>query len=301
MTLPSHNQRAVFLATIISSTLLMGSSFVAAKILLTHNLTPMILVGWRFMVAALAALPLVALDRGPFWHALLPRPVATATLGWVIGIGLLQTAGVMSLLFLAMQTISASSAAILLFTNPIWVAALSWLVLRETLGGSRLLGLALGAIGVALAIGVTGAEQGEGVVIGEVAALGAALCWAVATIVNKRVQLPIGVWALNFWQMLIGSLAILALAYIRNEAWPDRLSADLWGWFFWLAIPASTGSFGLWYLALSRGSATSASSFLFLAPVFTMICAYVVLGTSIAPTQFLGAMFIGVALWMVNR
>ena len=35
-----------------------------------------------------------------------------------------------------------------------------------------------------------------------------------------------------------------------------------WIWFFWLIIPASVGSFGLWFYSLSQRGATT-SSFLF--------------------------------------
>jgi drug/metabolite transporter (DMT)-like permease len=291
-----------FILVLLGSTVLMGSSFIAGKILLQAGVPPMLLVGWRFFVAALATLPLVLLDHRNPWRALRPPSMSLRDGAVVVVIGLLQTAGVMGLLFLAMQTISASTAAILLFTNPILVALLGRLFLGETLHRMRVLGLIVGAAGVALAIGV-GPQLfvGTGTLVGEIIGLLSALCWALATIVTKRSNVPMGAWALSFWQMLVGSLAVLAYACATGERWPAVFTPAQWAWFFWLAIPASTGSFGLWYVALARGGATRTSGYLFLAPLFTVILAYFILGASLSWIQACGGLLVGVALWLVNR
>ena len=299
---PAFSQ-AGFFVTLFASTFLMGSSFVAGKILLQQGFTPMILVGWRFFVAALATLPLVLAGERNIVAALLPtkaglRNVALATLM----IGLLQTAAVMGLLFWAMQFIPASTAAILLFTNPIWVALLGRIFLGESLHRARLAGLLLGVVGVALAIGFSPSMFSGGMALaGEIIGIVSALCWASATLINKRAALPFAPWALSFWQMLVGAIAILVIAYINGEKWPDNVTREQWGWFLWLSIPASTGSFGLWFVALKRGGATRTSGFLFLAPLFTVILAYFILDTAISWMQAAGGILIGLALWLVNR
>src|SRR3546814_101026 len=130
---PTPVSQVPFFITLIASTFLMGSSFVAGKILIQQGFPTMMLVGWRFLVAALATLPLVLLDKGSLRQALFPRRVGLRDLSLVILIGLVQTAAVMGLLFWAMQFVSASTAAILLFTNPIWVAVLGRFFLGEKL------------------------------------------------------------------------------------------------------------------------------------------------------------------------
>jgi drug/metabolite transporter (DMT)-like permease len=263
---------------------------------------PMLLVGWRFLIAALATLPLVALDGNAFARALIPAKMGARGAMLVMIIGLLQTAAVMGLLFIAMQFISASTAAILLFTNPILVALLGWVFLGEPLHRIRVCGLVAGVVGVALAIGVGPALfAGGNTVKGEAIGLLSALCWAAATIITKRAKLPMGAWSLSFWQMLVGSLVVLAYAYAGGERWPGHLTAMQWAWFAWLAIPASTGSFGLWFVALGRGGATRTSGYLFLAPLFTVLLAWVVLGSTLTWLQALGGLIVGLALWLVNQ
>ncbi len=136
---------------------------------------------------------------------------------------------------------------------------------------------------------------------GEIIGIVSALCWASATLINKRAALPLSSWALSFWQMLVGAIAILAIAYLDGEQWPSGVTREQWAWFLWLSIPASTGSFGLWFVALKRGGATRTSGFLFLAPLFTVILAYFILGTAISWMQAAGGVLIGLALWLVNR
>jgi len=289
-----------FVPTLVAATFLMGSSFIAGKILLLQGFQPIVLVGWRFIVAALATLLFILLPRRNVIRTLFPPGATLRDAGWVVLIGLLQTGAVMGLLFLAMRSIPASTAAILLFTNPIWVAMLGRLFLREALPVLRIVGLLLGVAGVALAIGI-GGVSGQGALRGEIIGLASALCWAMATIVNKRVALPFQAWALNFWQMLIGSLVLLAIAYGTGEQWPADPALRQWAWFLWLAIPASTGSFGLWFIALSKGGATRASSYLFLAPLFAVVISFFVLGTTLAWPQLVGGILIGMALWLVNR
>ena len=289
---------AAYYAVLLAATFLMGSSFIAGKVLLATT-PPLALVGWRFFVAALATLPLaLALERTPRGVGLVPAAAGRGrTWALVFVIGLLQTAGVMGFLFLSMETLSSSTAAILLFTNPLWVALLGRLFLKEPLHRGRLVGLAVGIVGVVLAIGATplGALQGE------VLGLLSSLCFAGSTVLAKRTRPALGSWSLSFWQMLAGSIVLLAIAYAAGEKWPAHTTYAEWVWFAWLAVPASTGSFGLWFVALRLGGATRSSGFLFLAPLFAVILSHLVLGTVLSWTQAAGGIAIGLAIYLINR
>lgn len=300
---PGHaSVDAGFYATLLGATFLMGSSFIAGKILLGHGVPAILLVGWRFLLAAIATVPLLAMARVPLRAQLWPPAMASRQAWTVALIGLLQTAAVMGLLFVGMRSIPAAAAAILLFSNPIWVALLGRLFLHESLGPVRVAGLLLGMLGVALAIGPGALLTGQhDALFGELCCLASAVCWAIATIINKRAALPIGGLALNFWQMLIGALVLLALAWSGGERWPEDIGVREWLWFAWLAVPASTGSFGLWFVALRRGGATHASGWLFLAPLFAVLLSVAVLHTALSPLQLAGGALIGAGLWLVNR
>ena len=281
-----------FYIAIIAATFCMGTSFVASKILL-HTVPPFMLVGWRFFFAGLATLPIVFLSKQGFTN------VSTADWRKILIIGLLQTAGTMGLLFLSMLYISASAAAVLLFTNPLWVAALSPIVLKEKIRTPQYIGLFLGFLGVILLIGFkTSSLEMHGNLLG----LAAALCWASATLFAKKSNIKVPPFVLSFGQMLIGGCVLILISLSVHEVYTITIATpNDWFWFAWLVLPSSVGSFGLWYVALSRGGALKASSFLFLTPFFTVITSVLVLKTSVNAQQCVGAALVGAALYIVNR
>jgi drug/metabolite transporter (DMT)-like permease len=293
---PQPAPGASYYAALVVATFLMASGFISGKILLNFGFAALLLVGWRFFVAAFAILPMVFMSRQALFPKLTPAQYAT-----VILIGLLQTAGTLGLTFLSLRYVSAATSGILLFTNPVWVALLAPWALGESLSKIRVLGLICGVLGVALALGGGAISSTDNFLQGDIVGLGGALCWSLSTIVNKRARLPIGTWTLSFWQMLTGALVLLAVAYAQGEHWPKNAGLVQWGWFLWLAIPGSAGSFGLWFLALRKGGATRSSGYLFLAPLFTVFQSAVILGTSLSLGQAVGGVLIGLSLWLVNR
>jgi drug/metabolite transporter (DMT)-like permease len=79
----------------------------------------------------------VRLDGPGFLTRLVPPGFGARR--WIVLalIGIVQMAGLMGFLFLGLRTISPSTAAILIFTNPISVALLSRLILDERLTAPR--------------------------------------------------------------------------------------------------------------------------------------------------------------------
>ena len=270
----------------------MGTSFVASKILL-QTVPPFTLVGWRFFLAAIATLPFIFVLKQRF------SDVSTQDWQKIAIVGLLQTAGTMGLLFLSMLYISPSAAAVLLFTNPLWVSLLSPVILKERITPPQYFGLFLGFLGVVLLIGFhPNALEMKGNLLG----LASALCWASATLFAKFNQLKVPPFILSFGQMLVGGSVLLGIAFFANETYAiASATPNDWFWFAWLVLPSSVGSFGLWYVALSGGGAVKASSFLFLTPLFTVITSVLVLKTTVSLQQLLGAVLVGLALYIVNR
>jgi drug/metabolite transporter (DMT)-like permease len=281
-----------FYVAIVGATFCMGTSFVASKILL-QTVPPFTLVGARFFLAAIATLPVIFLLKQQF------DGISTQNWRQIAIVGLLQTAGTMGLLFLSMLYISASTAAVLLFTNPLWVALLSPIILKEKIRTPQYIGLFLGFLGVVLLIGFNAnALEMRGNLLG----LASAMCWASATLFTKYTQLKVPPFILSFGQMLVGGSVLIVASIFAKESY-DVASATPrdWFWFAWLFLPSSVGSFGLWYVALSRGGALKASSFLFLTPLFTVITSVLVLKTTINQQQLMGAILVGFALYIVNR
>lgn len=297
----THSDTGSYLWILIASTFLMATSFPAGKILLSA-ISPFPLVGWRFLLAAVITLFIAWFVHGN--KGWMPRVVGKSGLNSIIEgivitllIGIFMYTGAMGLLYISMQTLPASTAAILLFTNPFWVALFGKLVLNEHLSFTRIIAIVLGFTGTVLVIGLNAGGSLSGVIAG----LGGAVCWAIATILSKRFKISGGHWFISGWQLLIGALALLGIATLEHESWPETLSLSQWIWFIWLAIPASTGSFGLWFLALKRGGATHISGYLFLVPLFAVFLGYLILGERLTAIQLFGGVLILFALWLGPR
>ncbi len=282
-----------FLICIVGATFFMGSSFVASKILLkTYNMMPFNLVGWRFVLAAFATLPIIFLTQSSF------RDIKKSDWIKISIIGLLQTGLTMGFLFLSMLYLSASSAAALMFTNPLMVAIASAFILKEKLRPNVIVGLIIGIVGVWLIVGAdTNLEQWRGILLG----FGCAISFASSTIYNRKVKLHVPPFIISATQMLVGAIFLLVCAFLFEGNQFSLQDNTQTFWFLWLAIPASTGSFGLWALALNKGGAVVSSSFLFLGPLFTIIISHFILHTDFSLKQLLGAALVGVALFVTNK
>jgi drug/metabolite transporter (DMT)-like permease len=281
-----------YFTTLVFSTFFMGSSFIASKILL-REVPPFTLVGYRFILAALVMSPLMILTS------------QRDTIGWnkrnvplAMVVGLLQTASTMGLLFVSMQYISAANAAILLATNPIWVAVINTIFFKEKLNTYQIIGFLLGITGVALAIGTVNVS---GELRGTLLCTLGAFCWSLATTVAQRAKIPMNPWKLNFTQMLTGGIVLVFFSFLSGEKYDFHPTTAQVGWFLWLAIPSSVGSFGLWFLALQQRGATISSSYLFLAPMFTVLLSPLVFNTPLTIVQIIGFLCIASGIYLINR
>lgn len=290
-----------FILAVVGALLLMGSSFISAKILLQDDFPPLLLAGGRFLLAALTALLLFPIFSRASLNDFIPSHVGVRECATIGVIGLLQTTAAMGLLYLAMRRISATTAAVLMFTNPIWVVT-EGLFLREAALRGRVLGLILRISGVMLAIQVgRDGLASSNALVGDAIGIAAACCWAAATIIHRRAALPMGTWVLHFWQMVVGAIVLIGVAYLSDEHWPTRLTTLDIGCFVWLAIPACAVSFGLWLFALGRGGETHTSGFLFFVPLVAAVLSHFVLHTGLTGWQAVSGTLIGMGVWFDSR
>jgi len=112
--------------------------------------------------------------------------------------------------------IPSGRAAILAYTMPVWAVPLSVWLLGERITGAKLAGLALGLGGLALLLAESFTGLGRAP-LGSLLVLGAALSWALGTVLQKRfpVGLPVGLY--TAWIMLIGGVPIFVGALLFED------------------------------------------------------------------------------------
>ncbi len=121
--------------------------------------------------------------------------------------------------------IEASRASIIAFTMPVWATLFGRFVLGEPLSASKLVGLMLGVAGLAVLIGPELRTLGAAP-MGGAFMLGAAVSWALGTVMIKRIRWTIPVGTLAGWQLLAGAVPI-TLGALAFHDYPDPASLSL--------------------------------------------------------------------------
>lgn len=155
-----------------------GIPYLLIKIAIDDGIPPVFLAWARIALGAAALLTVVP------W-----RDVARALrsrLGWIAGFALAELVLPFPLIAIGEQHVSSSLAAILIAAAPLFVALLApRFDASERVSGRRLIGLVLGLAGVTALMGIDFSGRLDEL-LGGVAILAAALCYAVGPMVLKR-------------------------------------------------------------------------------------------------------------------
>ena len=182
--------------------------------------------------------------------AILPltgRPLKPPPWRPVLGVGVLQAAGMTGLSQLALIAGGAGKTAVLVYTMPFWVMFFAVPLLGEKPRLPQYIAAAIAALGLLLVIEPW---QWHATLLSSLLAVAAGASWAAGSVVAKRAFRHQSVDLLRFtaWQMAVGAavLSILALATHRTPVvWSpymllalgyNAVLATALGWLLWLFI-----------------------------------------------------------------
>ena len=242
--------------------------------------------------ALLFALLLLVRDRAGLRIALRDLPL-------FLGLGLLSVLFFTYCYFRAIELLPLSTAAILLYTSPIWVMLMSALFFREAVTGRKLLALALAFAGCVLVSGISSGGAGVGVLFGLGAGFGYALYSILGAVALKRGYRPMTVTLYTF---LIAALGAFLLC--GKGALVQALSAARAGGMLWLVPLTSLVTAVIPYLAYTEGlRTTEASRAAILAtvePVVATVLGALVYGERLSLPAFLGILLVLSAIVLLN-
>ena len=112
--------------------------------------------------------------------------------------------------------IESGRAAILAYTMPVWAVPLSVWLLGEHITRRKLVGLGLGLGGLVLLLGESLFSLGAAPV-GSLLVLGAAVSWALGTVLQKRIPINLPVGPYTAWIMLLGGTPIFIGALLFED------------------------------------------------------------------------------------
>jgi len=269
--------------------LVWGASFLFMKVALDGT-TPLQIVWTRLVLGALALAAVVLVTRCP-----LPRE--PALWGHFAVVGVVGCAVPFTLFAWAEQHVGSGIASILNATTPLMTALVVTLAFRvETLSRDKVAGIAVGLVGVVVIcapwrLAVTPGAPSE--VAGQLACLGAALCYGVMFGYLRRFVTPRGVPPVTtaFLQVASGAAVLLLLTpWVVTS--PVRVTPAVAGSLVVLGV-LGTGVAYLWNVrVLLSWGPTAASTVTYITPVVGVLLGVLVLGEQLAWHEPAGAVLV---------
>ncbi len=181
--------------------------------------------------------------------------------------------------------IPAGRAAIIAFTMPIWTSLFGAFFLGERMTAGKWAGLALGTAGLAVLMGEDIAVLGAAP-LGTLFMFGAAISWALGTIVIKKTDWTISSGTLVGWQMSIGAVPIiLGMLIIEGVPRVEGLSEEaIWATLYVLALPILFCQWAYFRLVRLFPAALAAIGTLMI-PVVGVFSSALLLGEPIGPGE----------------
>lgn len=287
MSVPADARRSALLVLLLPI-LIWSYNWIVMKQVLAY-VGPFDFSALRFGIGVLVLFALM-IARG---ESLQPPPLAQTAL-----IGLMQTAGFQALVQYALVEGGAGRTALLAYTMPFWVVLLAWWLLADRPGRRQWLSLGIAALGLVL---VLEPWRGLGAVGNAALAIGGGLCWAIGTVLTKRMFQRGGVSALSLttWQMAFGAVALGVLALFVHDR-PIEWSNYLIGALAYNAVLASGAAWLLWSWVVEKLPANVAGLSSLAVPIAGIALAWALLGERPSPTEGIGIVLIAAALVIVN-
>lgn len=208
------------LSLLIVVVLAWGLTWVVSKLLLQY-MTPIWAVATRSVVGTAALLALGLALRRVAWPVKADIPV-------ILSVGLLHMGAFAALVSLGLQYVPAGRSVVLAYTTPLWVIPAARVFLGEPIGRGRQLGLALGVLGLAVIFNPLAFDWGNHeAVFGNGLVLLAALCWAANIVYVRAHRWVTPPFELAFWQALLASGVLAAVAWAAEGAPRVLWHADL--------------------------------------------------------------------------
>jgi drug/metabolite transporter (DMT)-like permease len=220
-------------------------------------------------------------------------------------VAIVGVTGFNTLFFRGLSLAPSSDAGIIIPTmSPVFTALAGMLFLGEPARLHRIAGLAVSLTGAVLffweVIAHTGGQEGR--VWGDAALIGAAVCWAASSILSRPLSVRIGAMPAASWTLFLGSLLLLAISSPKMAAVPwGVLTGRFWVVLAYVVAFPTVIAYILWMEGIRILGSGPATSFMFLAPVFALLIAALLLGERITALQGIGGMLMLCGVWLVNR
>ena len=214
------------------------------------------------------------------------RSIKVKSPGWVILVGIVQTAGNFGIGAIAVKFGEAGRSAVLTYTMPFWVMVLSYLFLGDRAGPRRWIAAFMAIAGILVVAFASGRTQIWPVLL----ALIGGICWGGGVVIYQRALRAHNDESTVFaaWQLLIGGVTMaLFIPFVGGEGeiqWTLPFIASI----TYTTLLATAVAVYLWFLLLSRLEAGAAAFGVLLVPAVALVSSWIQLQERPAPVEALG-------------
>lgn len=220
----------------------------------------------------------------------------------VVGVGFIGYGISLSLQFLGTKLSTAANGSLVTSATPAFVLIFAWILLKEKITSRRLLSLVLATLGVVAVIDPRSAQLNPDLFLGNLLLLGAAVTWALYSVLVRKVTQNLGVLPFSLIAFLGGlPVTVPAGAWELKTLGVGEISLGIVGGVLFLGIISTALAMILWNNAFALIDASLASLTFFAQPVVGTLLGWAFLGERITPLFLLGGFLIGIGLVISSR
>jgi DME family drug/metabolite transporter len=252
----------------------------------TTHLTPVEIVFWRALIAAVITFSVVLIWRKK------DLSIRREDLTLFFGIGIIGIAGFYIIYIYAITQIGMGIASVLLYSAPVWVAIFGILFQGDRLNSKKVLALVLSISGSVLIAGIYNMDQFRMSVWGLLTGLGAGIGYAAYILLNKQLTIKgYSTWTVNAYGLGIGSLVLLLfqdISQMRMTITTPSLSI----WLLLLGVIPTLGGGLAFYSGLQKIPAVNASIVATFEPLVATALGWLIFSEELRLPQILGGILI---------
>lgn len=269
------------------------SGFHVVGKMVLEDLSPLALAASRVLFATPLLVGLAWLkDRKlPEWR-FLPH---LALLG-LLGVFLNQV-----LFVIGLKYTSATNAAILMPSIPVFAVGIGWLTRVEIVGARRILGVLLAAVGAVTLLDPRTFSLADASSLGNLLILLNCLSYATFLVIQRPLLTKLPWRTVIAWSFLFGGIGVLLVslpAVSRLEL--ATVQTQVWLGIIYIALFPTFLGYLLNTWAVRRSSATLAATYTTVQPLLTALLAMIFLGEKLRAPQVAGFVLIATGLWLVS-
>jgi drug/metabolite transporter (DMT)-like permease len=286
---PVNRTKEAVLLTALSGAL-WGSSFPAIKIGLNY-VDPYMFVFLRFLSASIIMfIVLLFTKRLDFRFA----KKSILALGIMNGVSYL-------LQYVGMTYTDASKSSLLVNLTAVWVAILSWLILKDRFGNKKLFGIVLSIFGVFfVTTNLNFSELIKGMFLGDLLVLFSGIGWSFFIVYSKKfIDDAKDSFQFMSWVLFITVLPLIPFVPLSSNV-SLNLPVEAWAAIAYTAVFCWIVPYYLWLKGLKHISSVTSTIILLTEPVVAVILSYFMLGEGFTLISGAGAMLIIMAIILVS-